>query len=84
MLVKQSMPDEFDLKKCEAEAKRKSAYKRKTAAFQDWQYRLKKGEKLPRGRFFHNKTPGKPVVMMDEFHMFFNRSTQPQFPYQPE
>lgn len=26
--------------------------------FEDWQHRLKRGEKLPRGRFFRGKTSG--------------------------
>ena len=36
-------------------------------AFKDWQHRLRKGEQLPRGKYFKEKTPGKPLVVQDEF-----------------
>ncbi|EDS1428636.1 hypothetical protein GRK09_004469, partial [Salmonella enterica] len=29
------------------------------AAFKEWIYKLKAGERLPRGRYFKNKRPGK-------------------------
>lgn len=35
-------------------------------AFKEWQYRLKRGERLPRGRFFRGKKPGRPAVFVDE------------------
>lgn len=35
-------------------------------AFQDWIYRLKKGERLPRGRYFAGKKPGCPLKIIDE------------------
>lgn len=37
-------------------------------AFQDWINHLKKGERLPRGRFFAGKKPGRRLVILDEFH----------------
>lgn len=40
------------------------------AAYKDWLYRLKPGERLPRGRYFRNKKPGPPIMMMDEFHCY--------------
>ncbi|HDS6520147.1 TPA: hypothetical protein QHW61_005215 [Klebsiella oxytoca] len=43
-------------------------------AFKDWQHSLKKGERLPRGRYFKGKKPGKPVVMFDEFHTLFDHT----------
>lgn len=36
-------------------------------AFRDWIYRLNKGEKLPRGKYFSGKKAGKPMVIIDEF-----------------
>lgn len=45
----------------------------RTAAFRDWQHRLKRGDKLPRGKFFKGKKAGKPFMMMDEAH-FLNDS----------
>ena len=35
-------------------------------AFQDWIYRLKKCERLPRGRYFVGKKPGRPFQIIDE------------------
>ncbi|MBY5246604.1 hypothetical protein [Klebsiella quasipneumoniae] len=40
------------------------------AAYKEWLYRLRPGERLPRGRFFRGKRPGRPLVIMDEFHNF--------------
>ena len=37
------------------------------AAFKEWLCKLKPGERLPRGRFFKNKRPGKAFMVMDEF-----------------
>lgn len=45
-------------------------------AFKDWQYRLKCGERLPRGRFFRGKKPGRPLFIMDEPGMLFNGFSQ--------
>lgn len=36
-------------------------------AFQDWSCRLKKGERLPRGRYFVGKKPGRPLQIIDDF-----------------
>ncbi|EBW4027513.1 hypothetical protein DPF09_22440 [Salmonella enterica subsp. enterica serovar Agona] len=41
------------------------------AAFKEWLYKLKAGERLPRGRYFKNKRPGKPLMILDEFHSMF-------------
>ncbi len=38
----------------------------KNAPFREWQYRLKKGSRLPRGKFFHDKVAGKPFMILDE------------------
>lgn len=45
----------------------------RVAAFRDWQHRLNRGDKLPRGTFFKGKRAGKPFIMMDEAH-FLNES----------
>ncbi|WP_261643111.1 hypothetical protein [Erwinia mallotivora] len=42
-------------------------------AFKDWQHRLKRGERLPRGRFFRGKKPGRPLVVIDEMHKVWGR-----------
>lgn len=39
----------------------------RTAAFTDWQHRLKRGDKLPRGKFFRGKKAGRPLVAVDEY-----------------
>lgn len=39
----------------------------RTAAFTDWQHRLKRGDKLPRGKFFRGKKAGRPLVVVDEY-----------------
>ena len=58
------------------------AYRGKNAAYKDWLYKLNRGDQLPRGKFFKGKKAGKPVVIMDEFHMAFKQPSNP-FPYQP-
>lgn len=45
----------------------------KAAAFTDWQHRLKRGDKLPRGKLFRGKKAGRPILIMDEAH-FMNES----------
>lgn len=56
---------------------------KKHAAFEDWQHRLKRGERLPRGRWFRNKRPGRPLVMMDEVHTLWQIDTAPRGPRRP-
>lgn len=43
------------------------AYRRKTAAFEEWRQMLKRNDRLPRGKFFKGKKPGRSLVVMDEF-----------------
>lgn len=38
-------------------------------AFRDWQYRLRRGERLPRGRFFRGKKAGRPSVLLDRMRI---------------
>lgn len=65
MLVTQTL----DKKKYEAVVKN---YYR-TFAFKEWQHRLSRGDRLPRGKYFKGKLAGKPFMMMDESH-FLNES----------
>lgn len=44
----------------------------KNAAFKDWINKLNLGDRLPRGKFFKGKSVKKPVIIMDEFHLFTN------------
>ena len=37
---------------------RHEAYRKKTAAFEEWRQKLNRGDRLPRGRFFKGKIPG--------------------------
>lgn len=48
------------------------AYRRKTAAFEEWRQKLARGDRLPRGRFFKGKQPGRKLVVVDEFWQAFN------------
>ncbi|EKZ8998595.1 hypothetical protein RE762_004467 [Salmonella enterica] len=43
------------------------------AAEKEWLHKLKAGECLPRGKFFRNKKPGKPLIIIDEFHMMWKK-----------
>lgn len=46
-------------------------YRRKTAAFEEWRQKLNRGDRLPRGRFFKGKKPGRRLVVLDEFWQAF-------------
>lgn len=43
---------------------------KKFEVFQFWVNKLKKGERLPRGRYFKNKKPGRTLFVVDEFNYF--------------
>ncbi|EIU9113068.1 hypothetical protein L6706_004632 [Salmonella enterica] len=43
------------------------------AAEKEWLHKLKAGECLPRGKFFRNKKPGKPLIIIDEFHLMWKK-----------
>ena len=60
--VTQTLPD----------MERFEAHRRKTAAFEEWRQKLKRGDRLPRGRFFKGKKPGRKLVVMDEFWQAFS------------
>ena len=38
----------------------------KNSAKRQWQYQLKRGDTLPRGKFFESKVAGKPIIIIDE------------------
>lgn len=58
----QSLPD----------IQRYEAYRGKTAAFEEWRQQLGRGDRLPRGKFFKGKRPGRKLVIMDEFWQAFS------------
>ncbi|MBP2200542.1 hypothetical protein HA50_26490 [Pantoea cypripedii] len=39
-------------------------------AFDEWARKLHPGDRLPRGRYFRDKKPGLPLLIMDEFWLF--------------
>jgi len=43
--------------------------------FREWQYNLKRGDILPRGKWFKDKKAGKPQLIYDEAHLFLNRNS---------
>ncbi len=81
MIVEQSL-SKTEIEKTIKQAERQKVQRLKTAAFRDWQHKQNPNDQLPRGRFFKGKKAGKPVVIMDEFHMTFKQPSNP-FPYQP-
>lgn len=46
--------------------KRRSAMDWRNPAYRDWIYKLRKNEKLPRGKFFKNKVAGQPTPVTGE------------------
>lgn len=42
----------------------------KEEAFREWQYRLTRGDRLPRGKYFRNKAAGRPLIIIDEAWRF--------------
>lgn len=60
--VTQAMPD----------LEKERAYLRKTAAFEEWRQKLNRGDRLPRGKFFKGKRPGKKIVLVDEYWQAFS------------
>lgn len=60
--VTQTLPD----------MERFEAYRRKTAAFEEWRQKLNRGDRLPRGRYFKGKKPARNLVVLDEFWQAFS------------
>lgn len=55
------------------------ALKGKDAAYKDWLHKLNRNDKLPRGKFFKGKKAGKPIILMDEAHLFLGGSSGAAF-----
>lgn len=70
--VSQEAMQEFDFQARIAKAERIKAHSRKTAAFREWQHKLKRGDTLPRGKFFKGKKASGLCGFVDEFGYFFN------------
>lgn len=45
----------------------KGRMRRRRPAFEDWIRQLSRNERLPRGRYFRGKQPGRPLYIVDEF-----------------
>jgi len=44
-------------------------------AFREWLYKLKKGERLPRGKYFRGRKSGRPIFFIDEMNILTNSYT---------
>ena len=45
----------------------KGPVRRRRPAFNDWLHQLLYKDRVPRGRYFRGKRPGRPLLIMDEF-----------------
>ena len=70
-IVTQEIPG--NIKEIKIKAEKQIKYRRKTAAFRDWQFSLKRGDTLPRGKFFKGKKAGGQIVITDEAHLFISQ-----------
>ena len=50
----------------------KGPVRRRRPAFYDWLHQLSRKDRVPRGRYFRGKRPGKPLLIMDEFWPHFS------------
>ncbi|AWP35335.1 hypothetical protein B9D02_21735 (plasmid) [Pantoea vagans] len=50
----------------------KGPVRRHRPAFDDWLHQLSRKDRVPRGRYFRGKCPGKPLLIMDEFWPHFS------------
>jgi len=50
----------------------KGPVRRRRPAFDDWLHQLSRKDRVPRGRYFRGKRPGKPLIMVDEFWQQFS------------
>ncbi|NIG16296.1 hypothetical protein F3J36_19980 [Pantoea sp. Cy-640] len=48
----------------------KGNVRRRRPAFDEWVRKLHPGDRLPRGRYFRDKKPGLPFLLMDEFWLY--------------
>lgn len=45
----------------------KGPVRRRRPAFDDWLHQLSHKDRVPRGRYFRGKRPGRPLMIVDEF-----------------
>lgn len=50
----------------------KGPARRHRPAFDDWIHQLSRNDRVPRGRYFRGKRPGKPLIIVDEFWQQFS------------
>jgi len=50
----------------------KGPVRRRRPAFDDWLHQLSRKDRVPRGRYFRGKRPGKPLIIVDEFWQQFS------------
>ncbi len=50
----------------------KGPVRRRRPAFDDWLHQLSRKDRVPRGRYFRRKRPGKPLIIVDEFRQQFS------------
>lgn len=50
----------------------KGPVRRGRPAFDDWLHQLSRKDRVPRGRYFRGKRPGKPLIIVDEFWQQFS------------
>ena len=50
----------------------KGPVRRRRPAFDDWLHQLSRKDRVPRGRYFRGKRPGKPLIMVDEVWQQFS------------
>lgn len=62
-----------------ADFERAQAYRRRTAAFEEWRKKLRFGDRLPRGRYFKGKSPGLDrILLVDEWNLLNSLPKMPQ------
>ncbi|KDA94257.1 hypothetical protein T296_11670 [Pantoea agglomerans Eh318] len=50
----------------------KGPVRRRRPAFDDWLHQLSHYDRLPRGRYFRGKRPGRPLIIVNEFWQPFS------------
>lgn len=50
----------------------KGPVRRRRPAFDEWLHQLSRKDRVPRGRYFRGKRPGKPLIIVDEFWQQFS------------
>ncbi|MDE8559268.1 hypothetical protein [Pantoea vagans] len=50
----------------------KRPVRRRRPAFDNWLHQLSLKDRVPRGRYFRGKRPGKPLIIVDEFWQQFS------------